>query len=567
MGIYGGVRLRAGYLQGHRDALSRETLLVWDLLRPDVESGNVSDLQRQVHELSPRLERRITVIAEDGVVLADSDADPAHMENHRMRPEVLDALGPSTLGSSARHSATVDNDLLYVARRLRTPDGHTFFLRLSSALVPLDHELHLLYGAMAAVALLAMGIAAVLGFFLARRHAEPVRELANFADDLARGNLNRRIMIPTGGEIGMLTKSLNTMAESLTGLVAQSTRDRAELAAILASMSEGVIATDGRQQILLANSNAGELLSFDARAAVGRPLWEVIRIEPVLKATAEVERGGDHRAFPVSPSIGRHLEVTVRRFGANGSPGGLVIVAHDTTRSVRYDELRKEFIANVSHELRTPLTVIKGFTETLADGALADPVRGPRFLAMITKHLAQLTNLVADLLELSRLEGTPELPRRVSVDVVALARKAIDLLMPAAQRKNQSLTVDVRGFVPRVLGNTDYLERAVANLVDNAIKYTQEGGAIAVGISAANGHVFVEVADNGIGIPADDIPRVFERFYRVDRSRSREMGGTGLGLSIVKHVAHVHGGGIDVASTPGVGSRFRLRLPTPPHEG
>lgn len=561
VGIYGGARLRSAYLGGHRDALGREAPLTWELVRDDLNRNDVAAVRDRVARLTERLNCRVTLIAADGTVIADNEADPAHMENHRTRPEVMDALGPDAVGSSIRHSATLDSDLLYFARREALPDGRVVFVRLAVPIATLDHELHLLYAAMATVALSAMGIAAILCFVLARRHAEPVRELAAFADDLSHGNLNRRIIIPTGGEIGTLTKSLNTMADSLTGLIAQTTHDRAELAAILASMSEGVIATDKRQGILLANSKAGELLGFDARASVGRPLWEVVRIEPILKATAEVERGGEHRAFPVSPRVGRHLEVAVRRFGANGSPGGLVIVAHDTTRSVRYDELRKEFIANVSHELRTPLTVIKGFTETLMDGALADQVKGPQFLATINKHLDQLTNLVADLLELSRLEGTPDLPRPVSVDIVALSRKAVDLLLPTAQRKNHSLSVEVKGLIPRATGNSDYLERAVTNLIDNAVKYTPEGGVITITLSATDGQIFVEVADNGIGIPGDDIPRIFERFYRVDRSRSREMGGTGLGLSIVKHVAHVHGGGIDVASTPGVGSRFRLRLP------
>ncbi len=561
VGLYGAARLRSGYLDGHRAALARERR----------SSGN-SSVRIWIAAISLRFAIvsrdsptgstcRVTLIAADGTVIADNEADPTRMENHRTRPEVMDALGPDAVGGSIRHSATLNTDLFYFARRETLADGRVAFVRLAIPLAPLAHELNLLYLAMAIVAVGAMAIATMLCFVLARRQTEPVRELAAFADDLSRGNLNRRIIIPAGGEIGTLTKSLNTMADSLTGLIAQSTHDRAELAAILASMSEGVIATDQRQGILLANSKAGELLGFDARASVGRPLWEVVRIEPILKATAEVERGGEHRAFPVSPRVGRHLEVAVRRFGTSGSAGGLVIVAHDTTRSVRYDELRKEFIANVSHELRTPLTVIKGFTETLMDGALADPVRGPEFLATITKHLDQLTNLVADLLELSRLEGTPELPRPVSVDLGVLSRKAVDLILPEAQRKNQTLSIDVKGFIPRATGNSDYLERAVTNLIVNAVKYTHDGGAIAVTVSADEEQIFVEVADNGIGIPADDIPRIFERFYRVDRSRSREMGGTGLGLSIVKHVANVHGGGIDVASTPGVGSRFRLRLP------
>jgi signal transduction histidine kinase len=233
---------------------------------------------------------------------------------------------------------------------------------------------------------------------------------------------------------------------------------------------------------------------------------------------------------------------------------------------VRYQELRKEFVANVSHELRTPLTVIRGFTETLRDGALNDAEAAPKFLATISKHVDQLQNLVADLLELSKLESSPEMPRRVSFDLGGVTRRVVDLLMPTAQKKSQAISLDIPGSVPRVVGNPDYMERAVSNLIDNAIKYTPEKGAVGVTISYNHEAVTLEVQDNGIGIPAADLDRIFERFYRVDRSRSREMGGTGLGLSIVKHVAQVHGGSVHVTSTPGAGSKFILKIPVPKEE-
>jgi two-component system phosphate regulon sensor histidine kinase PhoR len=335
---------------------------------------------------------------------------------------------------------------------------------------------------------------------------------------------------------------------------------------MLASMSEGVIATDTRQRVVLANNRAGELLSFSPSDAQGKLLWEVVRDEAMLKAAGEVLATCERRSFQVSPSAGRYLEITACTYPSGASPEGLILVAHDTSQSVRYQELRKEFVANVSHELRTPLTVIRGFTETLREGALKDPIAGPKFLATIERHVNQLTNLVSDLLELSRLESTPEIPRRVSFDMGAVVRRAGDLLLPAAQQKEQTLTLRIPGGLPRIAGNPDYVERAVSNLIDNAIKYTPERGKIDVSVSRDNGSVTVDVLDNGIGIPPEDLTRIFERFYRVDRSRSRDMGGTGLGLSIVKHVAQVHGGSIDVTSSPGTGSRFRLKLPVPPED-
>ncbi|MDB5173839.1 MAG: hypothetical protein JWN51_2612 [Phycisphaerales bacterium] len=565
VGAFSALRLRWAFLDRTRQTLGEESMLVAELLTPDLAAGRFDLVDAKVHELGKGLGCRITVIEEDGKVVSDNEGEPGQMENHRLRPEVVEAAAKGQ-GDSVRHSTTVGSDLLYFARRARTPDGRMHYVRLAVHLSELDRELRLLYGTLAGVALSAMGIAAAICYWFAGRQAAPVRDLAAFADALSHGQLNRRLLPGGEGELATLTTALNTMADSLSTLVSQLARERGELLAIVGSMSEGVIATDLRQRIILVNEKASELLDFPNEGAQGKALWELVRNEPILRAAGEVLAGGERRFFQVSLVAGRYLEVAACPYPATGKIEGLVLVAHDTTRSVRYQELRKEFVANVSHELRTPLTVIKGFTETLRDGAMADPVAGPKFLSTIARHVDQLTNLVNDLLELSRLESSPEMPRRVSVDVGSLTRRVTDLLVPAAQKKNQSLTLDINGPLPRVSANPDYLERAVSNLVDNAIKYTPEQGRVNVSVWSENGHVAVEVADNGIGIPMADLERIFERFYRVDRSRSRDMGGTGLGLSIVKHIAQVHGGSIDVSSTPGAGSRFRLKIPVPVDE-
>ncbi|HZL36900.1 MAG TPA: ATP-binding protein [Tepidisphaeraceae bacterium] len=565
VGAFAALRLRSAYLDRTRQALGDEAKLVSDLVGADAGAGRETRVAAKARELGARLNCRITIITDAGKVLGDNEANPQEMENHRQRPEVVEAAS-SGQGDSIRHSATIHADLLYLARKAQTPDGTPYFVRLAVHLAALDRELNLLYGGLTAVTLAAMAIAASIGFYFARRNTAPVRELAGFAQALARGEMGRRLMLAGGGEIATLTTSLNAMADSLSSLLSQLGKERAELLAIVASMSDGVIAIDTRQRIVLVNNKAAELLDFDPQGAQGKALWEVVRNEPVLRAAGEVLAGSERRAFQVSPMAGRYLEVAACAFPTAGAMEGLVLVAHDTTKSVRYQELRKEFVANVSHELRTPLTVIKGFTETLRDGAMKDPVAGPRFLATIARHVDQLTNLVNDLLELSRLESSPEMPRRVNFDLGALVRRVTDLLQPAAQKKGQNVTLDINGPLPRAWGNPDYLERAISNLIDNAIKYTPENGKVNVSVARNHGDLVVEVADNGIGIPAPDLDRIFERFYRVDRSRSRDMGGTGLGLSIVKHVAQVHGGSVDVESSPGTGSRFRLNIPAPPEE-
>jgi two-component system phosphate regulon sensor histidine kinase PhoR len=572
LAIFAALKLRGSYLDARRQELRDETRLVSELVGDDLRRADYAALNQRVHDLGATTNRRITIVDADGKVLADNEADPAKMENHRLRAEIALAATQGD-GDSIRNSDTIHTDLLYFAHRYDLPggggsgsgggSGGSYFVRLALPLAQLDRYLRVLYTASATSAALAMLVTFAISFYLARRHAAPLVQLNDFGTALAGGNLKSRILQPPAGEMGQLASSLNTMADSLSTLLAQTAKDKAELTAILESMSEGVIATNLKQQVLLVNDAAGKLLGFPPPSASGKRLWEIVRDPQLLKVAREVQTDPQRRTtVQVGPVAGRKLEVAVSMFPARGEAEGMVLVAHDVTESSQYQELRKEFVANVSHELRTPLTVIRGFVETLLDGAMYDAVKGPEYLGTIQKHTDQLANLVSDLLELSKLESQPMTePRVASVDLCAVVRKAADLLQPTAARKSQQLTVNVPPDLPDVLGNADYLERAVSNLIDNAIKYTREGGRIRVAAAPENGEVVVEVADNGIGIPAEDLARVFERFYRVDRSRSREMGGTGLGLSIVKHVAQVHGGTIDVSSTPGSGSTFRLKIP------
>ena len=561
--------VHTSYLDRQTESLRNDLRLVSDAIAPRLARGDTADLQAVVRQTGVAIGTRITVMRADGTVIADSEADPARMENHRQRPEFVDAAFRGE-GVNARPSDTLKTDLLYVARPVHDlagktvtdPAGQPYYARLAVHLDQLHHKLSVLYTGLATAAGASIVVAGVICYFFARRHTEPISDLTHFADALSRGELGRRTMREEKGEISTLATSLNTMAESLARLIEQTHQDKAELLTILSSMSEGVIATDTLQRILIVNDAAGRLLGFDPAQAVGRHLWQVIRNDQIIKAAGEVVTGQSRKLISVGPVSARHLDVTLCTFPSEGPAHGLVIVAHDITQSFQYQELRKEFVANVSHELRTPLTVIKGFVETLQDGAWRDERKAPEYLSTIHRHTNQLTNLVSDLLELSKLESTGLSPRRAPVDLGLVIRKAHELLTPAVQKKAQTLLVDVPGDLPTLKGNADYLERAVANLIDNASKYTPDGGQIRVRANANGQSVTVEVSDNGIGIPQDDIPRIFERFYRVDRSRSREMGGTGLGLSIVKHVAQVHGGQIEVDSTPGKGSTFRLKLPT-----
>ena len=357
------------------------------------------------------------------------------------------------------------------------------------------------------------------------------------------------------------SETLRDVARTFSELMDEASKDQAQLLTIISSMSDGLIATDHQQRILLTNDAARDLLAFRSDAARGKQLWEIIPIEPVLKSVTQVSLTGERQTVPVGPVNGKYLDVTVCRLPLR--PAGFVIVAHDVTETMRYEELRKEFVANVSHELRTPLTVIKGYVETLQDGALDDRERAAQYLSTVQRHTEQLTNLVDDLLSLSRLDSTSAVPSPRPVHLGRVASKVTELMNPAAAKKGHKLVLQVADGLHPITGNPEYVERAVSNLVENAIKYTKDGGLIRLIVRGENGHTVVEVIDNGIGIAADDLPRIFERFYRAERSRSRDMGGTGLGLSIVKHIMQAHGGTVEVASTPAKGSTFRLKFPIP----
>ena len=559
VGAFAAVRLRSTYMSSHRDALRDDLQLVSDMIDDDLAANRVDELNTRIKRLGDQIACRITVVAEDGTVLADNWADPAHMVNHRDRPEIVAAMSRRE-AYRTRPSETIHNEMLYLARRMEGAGGRVYYLRLALLLRELNRELWMLYAALGAFAVAAMLAAAFICYRFARRNTAPILELTQLAEDLARGHLDRRAASTEPGEVGVLATTFNTMASSMQSLLERADSGRNELLTIISSIPEGVIATDAQQRILVANDAAAAQLGFNADQAVGKPFWQVVRNDVIIKAAAEVLGNRRNQVIQAGVIGGRQLEVFLCTHPAGRSPQGLIMVVHDTTQAVRYQELRKEFVANVSHELRTPLTVIKGFVETLKDGAMRDPVKGPEYLSTIERHTEQITNLVDDLLELSKLESQPDVPKRGPVDIVAIAQKSVELLMPAAQKKSQSLTCQV-SRVPLLSGNADYLERAISNLIDNAIKYTPDGGRIVVSVNRENAAAAVQVSDNGIGIPEADVPRIFERFYRVDRSRSREMGGTGLGLSIVKHVAQVHGGAVEVSSKPGQGSTFRLIIP------
>ncbi|MBI3620763.1 MAG: PAS domain-containing protein [Nitrospirae bacterium] len=418
-----------------------------------------------------------------------------------------------------------------------------------------------------AVLLVSAAVAWPAGLLLSRRLAQPLQQLAEVVRGLARGRLDQRTEPDEWRETAELGQALNQMAEQLQATLADISTDRARLQAVLASMVEGVLVLDRRGRVLLINDALRRMLPGADPSAIGRPFIEVIRHHPLNEFVRSVLEGGEGRRQEVALLTPEEriflLQASVAK--PEGERGvAVVLVFHDITELKRLERIRKDFVANASHELKTPLTSIAGYVEALIDGAKDDPATCAQFLGIIRKHTENLKAILSDLLQLSTIESGVYRWKRQEVAVADLVERAARVLRPVAERRRQTLTVRPCEASLTIHGDLDRLTEALINLLDNAVKYTPEGGAVTIETTAVPDGVRITVADTGIGIPPKELSRIFERFYRVDRARSREQGGTGLGLSIVKHIVEAHGGRITVDSTVGRGSTFTLLLPAQP---
>ncbi|MBI3298390.1 MAG: PAS domain-containing protein [Elusimicrobia bacterium] len=535
------------------------SLLADGLPAQAVAARDREQVERWALRAGLRLGERVTVVASDGSVLGDSEVGTQgleSLENHAERSEVRAALSGRP-GTDVRLSRSTGRAYLYAA--VPVAGG---VLRLAMPLADVnDHVADLrqaMLGAGAAAALAALA----LGAFVAWRLQRPLSELAAAADRLSAGDFTARADPGAPGELGRLAVLLNELAARVAGTVAALSADKARLEATLAHMVEGVALVGGDGRVETLNPAMEALFGLRAEDARGRTLPETLRHPPLAELAGAARAGGE-------PSSG---EITLftpaeRVFAAHAVPvrrdsevSGVVLVLHEITRLRRLEELRKEFVANVSHELRTPLASIKGFAETLRRGALEDPEVRLEFVTTIEEYADQLTALVDDLLELAAVEGGRLPLKSETVDLEAAAAAVLAGLAPIAEPAETALSSEIPAGLS-IQGDGAALGRVLRNLVENAVKYNRRGGRVTLSAAREGTMVRVSVADNGIGIPAADLPRLFERFYRVDKARSRERGGTGLGLSIVKHLVEAMGGAVRAESVEGEGSTFSFTLP------
>jgi two-component system, OmpR family, phosphate regulon sensor histidine kinase PhoR len=508
---------------------------------------------------------RITVVLGSGVVIGDSEEDPAGMQNHSDRPEIAAAMGGRT-GRAVRYSSTLRHKMLYVALPLESRGGVTAVVRAAVPLRSVDRALGGIYRHIVVGVLVLAAAAAIASFVISRRIARPLEELKNGAERYAEGDFQAALPVADSEEVGALVNALKKMAARLDERLAKVVQQRSEQETILASMVESVVAIDTNKKVIGLNHAAADLFGVDAAKAQGKPLPEVIR-NPEIQTLAAGALSSDR---PVEGEITMYgaEERVLQAHGsalkdAAGLKIGVLLVLYDITRLRRLERVRRDFVANVSHELKTPITAIKGFVETLSGGAIDQKDDAARFLKIVEKHVERLDSIIEDLLTLSRLEQDTESAETVleNKPVGDVLISAVEVCRPVARSRSIEIRLNAEERVVCDI-NTRLLEQAVVNLIDNAIKYSDPGSSVDVSLRRAGSEAVISVEDRGCGIERQHLPRLFERFYRTDRARSRDLGGTGLGLAIVKHIALVHRGRVEVESEPGEGSVFSLFLPT-----
>lgn len=544
--------------------LEAQALLVQEWVGPEpVQSQDAERLETIAIHAAKTLTSRITLMDREGLVLADSDVPRARIpdiENHSSRPEVANAIR-GELGIASRLSDTVGRRLYYVA--VPAVDETGFIVRIAVELPEIENGVRALRRELIVAGAWGLLAAVLLSFVITGITLRPLAEIRRVVSAISHGDLKGRLYVPKNSELGEISGAINVVAERLRNQVQEALAEKERLQAVLTGMAEGVLVLDLEDHVLLANPAFCHLFSLDETEFSGRPIMELVRsleLDELLKEIRETTSPISAEMNLIGSTVSRFLHLQAVGFPADGERVGTVVVFHDLTEIRRLERIRGDFVANASHELRTPLTAIRGFAETLLGNEVSAEEQR-HYIEIIDRHSERLANLVNDLLELSKIEGGQLNQELASVNLAELARAAVRDYAPRFGEKNIHVEVVEEGDA-LAWADLQMTEQILTNLVDNALKYTENDGKIILTVGGEDAkRVSLAVRDNGVGIPAKDLDRIFERFYRVDRARSRALGGTGLGLSIVKHLAQGMDGELTVESILGEGSTFTLRLP------
>jgi two-component system phosphate regulon sensor histidine kinase PhoR len=578
--IYLAGTVKENYISNLRESLIIQARLIAD----HGMNADTRNLDQYCRDYKEKTGARVTIVDSSGRVLGDSDEPSGTMENHLDRPEIKEA-DLSDIGTSVRYSRTLQKNLFYLAVAFEN-DAERRFLRLSLPLEEIEKTVNSIRVRIVAVTLAASFLAIILGLIQARRITRTVEEITAFSKEAAAGHFKKRLFLKDKGELGELGKNISGMAHELHEKLKQSEEGKQKIEAILKNMSDGLILSNTKGTILLSNEAVSRLFNI-ASGIEGKTIIETLRKAELMDMIDHVAMSKEKisREIEVTNPKDLHLMVTATPFYAHRKESeltGIVLTFHDITRLKILEEMRKDFVANVSHEIKTPITAIKGFTETLLDGAIDDRENAYKFLDTIKNNSERLNALVTDLLTLSGIELGDI---TIQQDVI-IPEEVIDtvftILAEKAQSKRLYLKKEIDPGITKLQADRDRLIQILLNLVDNGIKFTEQGG-ITIKVTAeklevhsageggvlssapdlqTRAFVVISIEDTGIGIPKKHLQRLGERFYRVDRARSRELGGTGLGLAIVKHLIKAHGWEMEIESTEGQGTTVRILCPS-----
>jgi len=546
------------YVRGIEEQMTAEARMIGVVVAPLI-ADRPDDIDALVKQMGASAGNRVTIIRADGVVLGDSQEDPRRMESHALRPEVVEAMSEGH-GASMRHSTTIGIDLLYVGVPIGPENRPTAIVRVARPLEQITTAINHMRNVIATGALLAGSISVALAVLFADRTARPIQHLTVMAREFASGKLSRRISHGTWGEVAELNDAFNSMAHDLHETISQLASEHAKLTAILEAPADGLVLVDDARAVITMNPAAVRLLQMHTKEAVtGRPLIEVVRDHEIDGLLRDALSSGERRErFLERHRPQRFLRAIAAPVSAGAARLGLLVL-QDLTELRRLETARRDFVANISHELHTPLASVKALVETLEDGAIDDTTVAKHFLHQVDVEIDRLTQLVRELMELSRIESGQVVLQRRIVALASLVEVPVARLQTQRERAELTIHIDDMASLPDVVADPARIEQVLVNLLHNAIKFTPAGGSITVHGAQAGQMVELSVTDTGIGIAPGDLPRIFERFYKADKARSG--GGTGLGLAIAKHIIESHGGIVRARNNSGRGATFTITLP------
>ena len=550
--------IRTLQLDHLRTYLINEARLVADTVLPDLtDPTGYARIDALAKSTGAEIQARVTVIKADGTVIGDSWEDPSTLENHLTRPEVQQAL-ISSVGESTRLSATTGINMMYVAVLIKDQSTTLGIARVALPLTAVNDSVNSSIALISWAIALAALLVVLATFFITRMLTRPIRQATRAAIRIAAGDLDTQITVGSKDELGSLGRAFNRMSGHLKETMTTLSSEKNKLNTILSTITDGVVMTDSRGQIMLANPAAEALLNFSAAKLAGKPLIEATLNYEIEQALKNCLAAQQRQNVFIDLKGGKFLRVIVVPFRTEQISGALLLF-QDLTEMRSLQTMRREFIGNISHELRTPLASIKAVVETLQDGAMEDKTVAADFLEKVNTEVDSLTQMINELIELSRIETGKTSFKLEPVNLNLFIQETVNRFLPQAERKQIVLLTDLQPDLPEVKMDIERIQQALNNILHNAIKFTPQNGRITVKTGYQDNAATVQVADTGIGISTEDLPHIFERFFKTDKSRSSQ--GSGLGLAIAKHIVQAHQGQIWVQSQEGKGSTFGFSLP------